>query len=126
MDLDALTDRVDGRRLALESAAAFTLSLAFLLALAPAAPFTKELGVCESGAVRDVLSGNVILPHYVPGTPVQVPPMYWWAAAIAVRLFGWNEIGLRAPSIVAAALTSAILYAWLASALSRRVAIRSV
>ena len=126
MDFDALTDRRHGRRLALESTAAFALSLAFLLALAPAAPFTKELGVCESGAIRDVLSGNVVLPHYSPGTLVQVPPMYWWAAAMVVRLFGWNEIGLRAPSILATAFTSAILYAWLASSMSRRVALWSV
>ena len=126
MDFDALTDRLSGRRLALESAAAFAVSLAFLLALSPDAPFTKELGVCESGAVRDVLSGNAILPHYIPGTPVQVPPMYWWAAAVAVRLFGWNEIGLRAPSILATALVSTILYAWLASSVGRRVAIWSV
>ena len=52
--------------------------------------------------------------------------MYWWAAAIAVRLFGWNEIALRAPSILAAAMTSAIVYAWLASSLGRRVAMWSV
>src|SRR5579871_4481143 len=123
MDFDALTDRLSGRRLALESAAAFAVSLAFLLALSPDAPFTKELGVCESGAVRDVLSGNVVLPHYTAGIPVQVPPMYWWAAAFAVRLLGWNEIGVRAPSIIATALTSAILYAWLASSIGRRAAV---
>jgi hypothetical protein len=123
MDFDALTDRLSGRRLAVESAAAFTISLAFLLALSPTAPFTKELGVCESGAVRDVLSGSVILPHYAAGIPVQVPPMYWWAAAVAVRLFGWNEIALRMPSIIATAVTGAILYAWLGFAIGRRVAI---
>jgi 4-amino-4-deoxy-L-arabinose transferase-like glycosyltransferase len=123
MDFDAATDRLSGRRLALESAAAFTISLAFLLALSPTAPFTKELGVCESGAVRDVLAGSVILPHYAAGIPVQVPPMYWWAAAIAVRLFGWNEIALRMPSIVATAVTGAILYAWLGFSIGRRVAI---
>jgi Dolichyl-phosphate-mannose-protein mannosyltransferase len=126
MDLDALTDRIRGRRLALEVAIAFAASLTFVLLLAPDAPFTKELGVCESGAVRDVLSGSVILPHYTPGIPVQVPPMYWWAAAMAVRLFGWNEVGLRAPSILATAITGAILYAWLASSLGRRAAIWSV
>src|ERR1700732_3732608 len=101
MDFDALTDHLEGNRLAFESAAIFVCSIAFLLALAPAGPFTRELGVCEAGAVRDVLSGNVILPHYNPGIPVQVPPMFWWMAALAVRLFGWNEIALRAPSIVA-------------------------
>ena len=36
--------------------AAFAAAFAFLLALAPSAPFTRELGVCESGAVRDVLA----------------------------------------------------------------------
>ncbi len=126
MDPGAPIDRSSIPRLAFEAAVAFAVSLAFLLTLAPSAPFTKELGVCESGAVRDVLSGNLILPHYTPGTPVQVPPMYWWAAALAVRLFGWNEIGLRAPSILAAAMTAAILYAWLAASLGRRVAIWSV
>jgi 4-amino-4-deoxy-L-arabinose transferase-like glycosyltransferase len=126
MDFDALTDRLSWRCLALETVAAFGVALAFLLALSPEAPFTKELGVCESGAVRDVLAGSVVLPHYAPGIPVQVPPMYWWAAASAVRLFGWNEIGLRAPSILATAAACAILYAWLASRLGRRVAMWSV
>src|SRR5579872_34381 len=126
MDFEALTDRICGRQLALESIAAFAVALAFVCLLAPAAPFTKELGICESGAVRDVLAGNLVLPHYAPRTPVQVPPMYWWAAATAVRIFGWNEIALRAPSIFAAATTTSILYAWLASALSRRVAMWSV
>ena len=126
MDFDAPTGRPSGRRLALESAAAFAVSMAFLLALSPEAPFTKELGVCESGAVRDVLSGNLILPHYTPGIPIQVPPMYWWAAAVAVRLFGWNEIALRAPSLLATAITGAILYAWLASSMSRRIAMWSL
>lgn len=121
-----ITARVNGLRLAIETAAAFGVSLAFLLALAPSGPFSKELGVCEAGAVRDVLSGNIVLPHYIPGTPVQVPPMFWWAAAIAVRLFGWNEIALRSPSILATAGTSAVLYAWIASALDRRSAMWAV
>jgi len=126
MDFDARTDRLERSRLAFESVAAFLISIAFLLALAPAGPFTKELGVCEAGAVRDVLSGNAILPHYSPGIPVQVPPMFWWMAALAVRLVGWNEMALRAPSIMAVGLSAAILYAWIASSLSRRAAIWSV
>jgi len=126
MDFDALNDRLEGNRLALESAAVFVCSIAFLLALAPAGPFTKELGVCEAGAVRDVLSGNVILPHYAPGIPVQVPPMFWWMAALAVRLVGWNEIALRAPSILAVGVSAAILYAWIGASLSRKAAIWSV
>jgi 4-amino-4-deoxy-L-arabinose transferase-like glycosyltransferase len=126
MNSEALTDRLGGRRLAFEAATAFALALGFLFALAPGAPFTKELGVCECGAVRDALAGSVILPHYTPGTPVQVPPMYWWLAAIAVHFSEWNEIALRAPSMLAVAITAALIYAWMASAASRRAAVWSV
>ncbi len=125
MDFDALTDRVVGRRLALESLAVFAIGVGFLLALSPNAPFTKELGVCESGAVRDVLAGTVVLPHYAPGMMVQAPPMYWWAAALAVRLLGWNEFALRLPSLLATAATGAVLYAWLAASMTRRAAMWS-
>ena len=126
MDSIVKATRVSGPLLALETAAAFGVSLAFLLALAPSGPFSKELGACEAGAVRDVLSGNFVLPHYTLGIPVQVPPMFWWAAAFAVHLFGWNELALRAPSILATAVTSAVLYAWIASALDCRAALWSV
>jgi len=126
MKFDAPGERATGSRLASESALALLASMLFLLALAPAQPFAKELGVCESGAVRDVLAGSLILPHYSPGNIVQAPPMFWWAAALAVRLFGWNEFALRAPSILAVALTAATLYAWLASSIGRRCAVWSM
>lgn len=100
----------------------FAASFAFLLALAPSAPFTRELGVCESGAVRDVLAGNIILPRFIPGPMVHVPPLYWWTAALGVRAFGWTELALRMPSIVAAALTCAIVFAWASIAINRRAA----
>ena len=103
--------------------AAFAAAFAFLLALAPSAPFTRELGVCESGAVRDVLAGNIILPRFIPGPMVHVPPLYWWTAALGVHAFGWTELALRLPSMVAAALTCAIVFMWAAMAMSRRIAI---
>jgi len=105
-----------------EFIAIFAAAFAFLLTLAPSAPFTRELGVCESGAVRDVLAGNLILPRFIPGPMVHVPPLYWWAAALGVHAFGWNEITLRMPSMVAAALTCAIVFMWASIALNRRVA----
>ena len=97
--------------------------MAFLIALAPTAPFTKELGVCESGAVRDVLDGNIILPHFIPGPMVHVPPLYWWTAALCVKVFGWTELALRLPALVPAALTCAIIFAWTAATLGRRAGI---
>jgi Dolichyl-phosphate-mannose-protein mannosyltransferase len=90
----------------------FLVTTGFLISLAPSAPFTKELGVCESGAVRDVLAGNIILPRFLPGPIVHVPPLYWWLAALCVKASGWNELALRLPSLIAAALTCAIVFAW--------------
>jgi hypothetical protein len=113
------TDKPAGR-LWLETAAIFAVVLGFLFALAPSAPFTKELGVCESGAVRDVLAGNVVLPHFLPGPMVHVPPLYWWTAALCVRAFGWTELALRLPSMIAAAASCALMFAWLAGTISRR------
>jgi 4-amino-4-deoxy-L-arabinose transferase-like glycosyltransferase len=102
-------------RLALETFGVFVGALAILLTFAPTAPFTKELGVCESGAVRDVLSGNIILPRFIPGPIVHVPPLYWWTAALSVRVFGWTELALRLPALIPAALTCAVVYAWTAA-----------
>jgi 4-amino-4-deoxy-L-arabinose transferase-like glycosyltransferase len=104
-------------RLLIQSSAIFLVASAFLLALAPSAPFTKELGVCESGAVRDVLAGHIILPRFLPGPIVHVPPLYWWVAALCVKALGWKELALRLPSIIAAALTCTIVFAWSASRL---------
>jgi 4-amino-4-deoxy-L-arabinose transferase-like glycosyltransferase len=114
--------RVNFRRASVEALAAFIIPFAFLLALAPSAPFTRELGVCESGAVRDVLAGNIILPHFLPGPMVHVPPLYWWTAALDVHAFGWTEIALRMPSMIAAALTCAIVFMWASIAVNRRTA----
>jgi 4-amino-4-deoxy-L-arabinose transferase-like glycosyltransferase len=92
--------------------AIFLLATAFLITLAPSAPFTKELGVCESGAVRDVLAGHIILPRFLPGPIVHVPPLYWWLTAALVKALGWNELAFRLPSIFAAALTCVAVFAW--------------
>ncbi|HVC43820.1 MAG TPA: glycosyltransferase family 39 protein [Candidatus Binataceae bacterium] len=107
----------------LEGLGAFAAALALLMTLAPAAPFVGELGVCESGAVRDVLAGNLVLPHFIPGPMVHVPPLYWWTAALGVRVLGWSEIALRMPAILAAAMTCAIVFVWGSIAFGRRAAL---
>jgi 4-amino-4-deoxy-L-arabinose transferase-like glycosyltransferase len=103
-------------------AAAFAVACAFLAILGPTAPFTRELGVCESGAVRDVLAGNVILPRFIPGPYVHVPPLYWWIAALCVKALGWTELALRMPALVGAALTCAAIYVWACAVIGRRAA----
>jgi 4-amino-4-deoxy-L-arabinose transferase-like glycosyltransferase len=118
-----MTERIAPKRMWLEAAGVFVGALAILLTLGPNAPFTKELGVCESGAVRDVLAGNIILPHFIPGPMVHVPPLYWWVTAIAVRLGGWGEMAFRLPALVPAALICAIIYGWAAFRLGRAAAL---
>ena len=103
----------------------FLVTTAFLITLAPSAPFTKELGVCESGAVRDILAGNIILPRFLPGPIVHVPPLYWWIAALCVKAFGWNELAFRLPSLLAAALTCTIVFAWSGRTLGLRTGLWS-
>jgi 4-amino-4-deoxy-L-arabinose transferase-like glycosyltransferase len=111
----------------LEVAAIFLSSLGLLLCFGAFAPFTKELGACESGAVREVLAGGFILPHYRPGSSiVWVPPLSWWTQALAVKALGWQEVALRLPSILGAALTYALLYSWLRSDAGRACALWSV
>jgi 4-amino-4-deoxy-L-arabinose transferase-like glycosyltransferase len=112
-------------RLLVQAGGVFLVAIAFLIALAPSAPFTKELGVCESGAVRDVLAGNIILPRFLPGPIVHVPPLYWWITALCVKALGWNELAFRLPSLVAAALTCAIVFAWSNGTLGWRTGIWS-
>jgi len=114
-----------GRQLWAEASVVFVAAMGFLGALAPSAPFSKELGVCESGAVRDILAGNVILPRFLPGPMVHVPPLYWWLAALCVKVLGWNELALRLPSLAAAALTCAIVFAWTACTIGRRAGVWS-
>jgi len=113
-------------RILVESAGVFIAVLGFLFMLVPTAPFTGELGVCESGAVRDVLSGNFILPHFTPGPMVHVPPLYWWTAALCVRAFGWTEFALRLPALIAAALTCAVIYEWTGATIGRRAGLWAV
>ncbi len=115
----------DSQHLFLEAGAVFVVATGFLIILAPSVPFTKELGVCESGAVRDVLAGNIILPRFLPGPIVHVPPLYWWTAALCVKAFGWNELALRLPSLIAAALTCAIVFAWTSATIGRRAGLWS-
>jgi hypothetical protein len=114
----------DSRSIALETAAVFLSSLGLLLSLGAFAPFTKELGACESGAVREVLAGAFILPHYRPGSSiVWVPPLSWWTQALAVKMLGWREVALRLPSLLSAAFTVALFYAWLRSSVGRSCAL---
>src|SRR5215469_1919360 len=108
-------------RLIVQAHGVFLVASGFLIVLAPSAPFTKELGVCESGAVRDVLAGNIILPRFLPGPIIHVPPLYWWLVALYVKALGWSELAFRFPSLIAAALTCAMVFTWSGSTLGPRV-----
>src|SRR5260370_6688082 len=121
--------------------AAFVCALAWLMLFGAGAPFSREVGVCEAGAVRDVSAGNFILPsydpharsgpRYQPGMPqegewgpggmVQAPPLYWWLSAFAVRLLVLNEFALRMPSILTAAAVFVLVLTLALRGVVRRV-----
>src|SRR5260370_17544003 len=95
--------------------AVFACALGWLMLFDPWAPFSREVGVCEAGAVRDVLAGNFILPsydpqarfrpHYQPSMPrerewgpggmVQPPPLYCCLSPFPFRFLGLDEFALR-------------------------------
>src|SRR5207245_3841986 len=101
------------QRLAAAAGVAVTIFI-FLMLLSPEAVFSKELGVCEATAVRDVLAGHIVLPRFDPTVYVHTPPLYWWIAAITARSLGWNELALRLPSLIATALLAAVVFDWTA------------
>jgi len=68
-----------------------------------------------------VLGGHVILPRFLPGPMVHVPPLYWWLTALCVKALGWNEPAFRLPSLVAAPLTCSIVFTWSSKMLGPRV-----
>ena len=58
-------------------------------------------------------SGDWITPQNDPGVPFWAkPPLYAWAGAASMALFGVNEFAVRLPSLIFVALTCVIVYAW--------------
>jgi 4-amino-4-deoxy-L-arabinose transferase-like glycosyltransferase len=49
----------------------------------------------------------------VPDLVNNKPPLSSWAQAITVKLFGYNEVGIRLPSAIAATLTILVLFRFL-------------
>src|SRR5260370_32097319 len=54
--------------------AVFACALGWLMLFDPWAPFSREVGVREAGAVPDGLPGNFILPRH--GPPARPPPAF--------------------------------------------------
>ncbi len=58
-------------------------------------------------------SGDWVTPHLYGRPWFEKPVLYYWAAALAFRMFGVNEFAARLPSALAAAL-AALALAWAA------------
>ncbi|WP_085314389.1 phospholipid carrier-dependent glycosyltransferase [Derxia lacustris] len=58
-------------------------------------------------------SGDWITPQNDPGVPFWAkPPLYAWAGAASMAVFGVNEFAVRLPSLLFFAATCAIVFAW--------------
>ncbi len=65
-------------------------------------------------------SGDWVTPQNDPGVPFWAkPPLYAWAGAASMAAFGVSEFAVRLPSVLFAALTLALVWAWANSAPSR-------
>ncbi len=86
--------------------------LALYLAGAAAVPFYTRGEPREGLVVREMLaSGEWLVPARPAGEPARKPPLYYWAAAGALRALPERpELALRLPSAVLA--TAAVLGTW--------------
>ncbi len=58
-------------------------------------------------------TGNWITPQELPGQPFWAkPPLYAWASAASMAVFGVNEFAARLPSLAFGIATLALVYAW--------------
>jgi hypothetical protein len=98
-------------RFRLDPALAVLMAVALALALAVAAALPlldPDEGRNAEVAREMAASGDLVVPHLAGMPYLDKPPAFFWAAALAVRLFGHSPLAARLPSLVAAALTLAL------------------
>ncbi len=55
---------------------------------------------------------DYVVPYFNNQLRLDKPPLAYWAQAVSYRIFGENDFATRFPSVVAAALTALLIFAW--------------
>jgi 4-amino-4-deoxy-L-arabinose transferase-like glycosyltransferase len=64
-------------------------------------------------ASREMIErGEYVVPYFNNQLRLDKPPLAYWAQVVSYRIFGENDFAARFPSVVAAALTALLIFAW--------------
>ena len=64
-------------------------------------------------ASREMIErADYVVPYFNNQLRLDKPPLAYWAQAVSYRIFGENDFAARFPSVVAAALTALLIFAW--------------
>ncbi len=64
-------------------------------------------------ASREMIQrGDYVVPYLNNRYRFDKPPLTYWAHTVTYRLFGENEFAARLPSVITAAVTALLLFAW--------------
>lgn len=70
---------------------------------------SQDEAVYSHTAIRMATQGDWLTPHFLDRFALYKPPLFYWATAAMVKLFGISTVSLRLASILAAALMIALL-----------------
>lgn len=78
-------------------------------------------------AMRMAVTGNYLMPFFDPITPFfGKPPLAFWASALSIEVFGFNEFAARLPHYLALLLTCLTLYVSSKKTFNKKTAVISV
>jgi 4-amino-4-deoxy-L-arabinose transferase-like glycosyltransferase len=64
-------------------------------------------------ASREMIErADYVVPYFNNQLRLDKPPLAYWAQVVSYRIFGENDFAARFPSVVAAALTALLIFAW--------------
>jgi 4-amino-4-deoxy-L-arabinose transferase-like glycosyltransferase len=64
-------------------------------------------------ASREMIErADYVVPYFNNRLRLDKPPLAYWAQVASYRIFGENDFSARFPSVVAAALTALVIFAW--------------
>ncbi len=73
----------------------------------------QDEAVYAASSMRMAAQGDWLTPRFLGRYALYKPPLAYWLSAFSMKLGGIGYFALRAPSLIAAALTVTVLFAWL-------------